>query len=191
MKPLDIVITPKGSIGIITETNDKGNKASVKFFRSLNQGDKNAWWIEEDGLVVIDNLPRVLASSMKHPFGIGEDDVNHFFGERKPVDPLKSKKETLIEEFSRVLDVTPSMIKGVSKKRRSTVIRRLYWLLEREKNGITYQEIGEITGHTYSTVYTGIRNIKLLFRYKETLELELFKKVQYLFPENFKIENFN
>lgn len=31
MKPLDFVMTPKGGIGLITETNDGGKKASIDY----------------------------------------------------------------------------------------------------------------------------------------------------------------
>ena len=81
MKPLDIVRTPKGDIGIIGETNDKGTKASIDFIKGCNEGGShNAWWSEGDGLVILDNLPRLLADAMKHPFGRGREDVEHFFG---------------------------------------------------------------------------------------------------------------
>ena len=51
MKPLDIVRTPAGSIGIVTETNRKGTKASIDFINGCNKAlDHNAWWEEGDGL---------------------------------------------------------------------------------------------------------------------------------------------
>jgi len=49
MKALDIVKTPKGSIGIITETEDKGTKASVSFIKTLNKHQEySAWWKKEE-----------------------------------------------------------------------------------------------------------------------------------------------
>ena len=45
---------------------------------------KNAWWeYPVDGLVIIDNLPRVLASQMMHPFGDGGDMVDKYFGTKR------------------------------------------------------------------------------------------------------------
>ena len=80
MKPLDIVRTPAGSIGVVTETNRKGTKASIDFINGCNKAlNHNAWWEEGDGLEIIDNLPRLLSSAMAHPFGTGKEDVEHFF----------------------------------------------------------------------------------------------------------------
>lgn len=80
MKPFDIVKTPKGAYGIITETNDNGTSASVRFFGGGNpSGEKNAWWSLSEGLQVVDSLPRILALATAHPFGTGREDVERFF----------------------------------------------------------------------------------------------------------------
>ena len=69
MKPLDFIRTESGSIGIITEVSTNGDQhtASVEFLYPF-QELKAAWWYEDE-FEVIDNLPDILARSMKHPFG--------------------------------------------------------------------------------------------------------------------------
>lgn len=74
MKPLDFVRTPKGNVALITETNGEGSAASITFIGHPNPMEHNAWWIEAE-LTVLDNLPRMLARGMCHPFGQGEDDA--------------------------------------------------------------------------------------------------------------------
>lgn len=79
MRALDIVKTPNGSLGIITETNGKGGRASIEFIGNLRVGnDKNAWWLRSE-LMVVDSLPKLLARTMYHPFGKGLEDVKHLF----------------------------------------------------------------------------------------------------------------
>lgn len=79
MKALDIVKTPKGGIGFVTETNDNGKKACIYFIETLNiGGERNAWW-DVSELTVIDSIPRMLANATAHPFGKGKDDVKLFF----------------------------------------------------------------------------------------------------------------
>ena len=79
MKSLDIVRTPNGSIGFITETNDSGKQAVVTFIGDLRkEQDRNAWWGKEE-LEVIDSIPCLLANATAHPFGRGKDDVKLFF----------------------------------------------------------------------------------------------------------------
>lgn len=83
MKALDIVRTPKGSIGFITETNEEGNSASIDFIGDLkDSADRNSWWSSGE-LEVIDSIPRLLAEATAHPFGRGREDVKYFFGENK------------------------------------------------------------------------------------------------------------
>ena len=80
MKALDFVKTPKGAIALVTETNNKGVMASIAFIGGGNPtGEKNAWWEKDDGLMVIDSLPHLLAINTAHPFGTGKEDVNLFF----------------------------------------------------------------------------------------------------------------
>jgi len=76
LKPLDLVKTPRGSFAIITEQND--NSYSIRFIGS-SYGDKNAWWQQNEGLEYLDNLPRVLAVSMCHPFGNGKGQAEDAF----------------------------------------------------------------------------------------------------------------
>ena len=79
MKALDIVKTPKGGIAFITETNDNGEQASIQFIGELNIGEEhNAWWRKSD-LIVIDNIPKMLAMATAHPFGRGKEDVKKLF----------------------------------------------------------------------------------------------------------------
>ena len=75
MKALDIVRTPKGAIGFITETKDNGQAAAINFIGDTNKGgENNAWWNIEQ-LEVIDSIPRMIAKAMCHPFGRGHEDV--------------------------------------------------------------------------------------------------------------------
>jgi len=81
MKALDIVKTPLGGIGWITETNSSGTEASVKFFNTCNVAEeKSAWWNENE-LLIIDSIPRTIAMATAHPFGNGRKDVELFFNE--------------------------------------------------------------------------------------------------------------
>ena len=75
MKALDIVRTPKGAIGFITETNDNGQQASINFIGDTNKGgEHNAWWNLGE-LEVIDSIPKMIAMATCHPFGKGKEDV--------------------------------------------------------------------------------------------------------------------
>jgi hypothetical protein len=84
VRPLDFVQTRMGSIALVTETHPPGNglprQASISFI-GPSQGEKSAWW-DEDDLEVIDSLPRLLAAATLHPFGHGRADVETFFGPR-------------------------------------------------------------------------------------------------------------
>ncbi len=74
LKALDFVKTPKGAIAIVTEisTTQDMHNASIRFLGEDNStGEKNAWWFEEEGLVLIDNLPSLLSRCLIHPFGTG------------------------------------------------------------------------------------------------------------------------
>ena len=75
MKALDIVRTPKGAIGFITETNDNGQQASISFIGDTNKArEKNSWW-DLGQLEVIDSIPKMLAMATCHPSGQGREDV--------------------------------------------------------------------------------------------------------------------
>lgn len=90
MKALDIVRTPKGSIGFIKETNNGGKTASIDFINGLNVANEhNAWWSEGD-LEIIDSIPRMLADAMCHPFGSGSDDVKLFYNKNQTNEVLKT-----------------------------------------------------------------------------------------------------
>jgi hypothetical protein len=79
MKALDIVKTPGGGIGFITETNNNGKEASIEFIKGLNPNhERNAWWSEKE-LTVIDSIPKMIAMATAHPFGRGKEDVERFF----------------------------------------------------------------------------------------------------------------
>lgn len=69
LKPLDFVKTPDGSFGIVTEITN-GSGYSILFIGPSN-GEKNAWWYPGEGLEYLDNLPKVLAVGLCHPFGNG------------------------------------------------------------------------------------------------------------------------
>lgn len=79
MKALDIVRTPKGGIGFITETTGGGKLASINYIGDLNAGDeRNAWWSKSE-LEVISSIPKIIAQATAHPFGSGKVDVEKFF----------------------------------------------------------------------------------------------------------------
>jgi hypothetical protein len=87
MKALDFVRTPKGAIALVTETNRRGTSACIAYLGGGNSTDeKNAWWSEGEGLVVVDSLPRLLSSATAHPFGDGKRDVRHFFALHRDVE---------------------------------------------------------------------------------------------------------
>jgi len=80
MKPLDIVRTPKGAYALIIETGDGGVDAAISYFGGGNPtGERNAWWSEGEGLVVVDNLPHLLSCATANPFGRGKADAEKFF----------------------------------------------------------------------------------------------------------------
>lgn len=78
MKPLDIVRTPNGDMGVIQEINRDGS-VSIRYFKGCNNHDKSAWWWPHEGLVVLDSLPRFLADAMAHPFGANTRQGDRFF----------------------------------------------------------------------------------------------------------------
>lgn len=67
MRPLDIVRSPRGGVGLVTEVGEHG-EVSVTFFQNAYAGEKTAWW-SQDELTWLDSLPRVLANRLAHPFG--------------------------------------------------------------------------------------------------------------------------
>lgn len=76
MKVFDIVKTRDGAIGMITEKNLGSDNYphdsySIDFFGNTGRNEKSAWWSDNEGLVVIDNLASFLARAMRHPFGAG------------------------------------------------------------------------------------------------------------------------
>jgi len=75
MKPLDFVKTPKDAVAIITEMNciQGINTYSIEFLGGGNPTrEKNSWWKENEGLIIIDSLPQLLARNLIHPFGQGK-----------------------------------------------------------------------------------------------------------------------
>ncbi len=78
MKPLDIVKTPSGDMGVIQEVNPDGS-AAIRYFKGCNNHDKCAWWHLGEGLVVLDSLPSLLADAMAHPFGSNTRQGDRFF----------------------------------------------------------------------------------------------------------------
>ena len=94
MQPLDIVRTPKGGIAIISETNDGGTSASIRWLGPPTD-ERSAWWRMGE-LEVVNSLPRVLAMMTAHPFGKGKRDVAQFFpnvGSREPIDVTPDAEE--------------------------------------------------------------------------------------------------
>ena len=69
MKPLDLIITNAGNVGMITEVSTTQGiyTASIDFLNAF-RGEKRAWW-SEDEFKVIDNLPDLLSRNLNHPFG--------------------------------------------------------------------------------------------------------------------------
>ena len=86
MQPLDFIRTKAGSIGMITETNNKGTQASVDFIYKVKpdglNGEKNAWWKEEE-LEILTSLPLLLSEATCHPFGKGQEDAEYFFNRER------------------------------------------------------------------------------------------------------------
>ena len=81
--PLDFVKTPKGNIALVTETNRKGQEASIDFIGGGNpDGEHNAWWSASD-LKVIDSLSHLIAKATRHPFGNGRKDIKTFLKPRR------------------------------------------------------------------------------------------------------------
>lgn len=77
-QPLDIVKTPKGGMAIIKEIS--GGSASIRYFLDCNpKNEHDAWWGKNDGLVVVDSLPRILANCMVNPMGDAKDQGSKFF----------------------------------------------------------------------------------------------------------------
>ncbi len=74
LKPLDIVKTPKGSIAMVTSV-DNGkvsiNYLGVRHFAKGGganpTGERNSWWGKDDGLLLLDSIPRMLAFASGHP----------------------------------------------------------------------------------------------------------------------------
>lgn len=83
VKPLDFVITPKGGIAFVKETNMDGTRASITYLGGGNPTNEyNAWWNAND-LKIIDNLPSLLSRELSHPFGDGKKDALKFYPTNK------------------------------------------------------------------------------------------------------------
>lgn len=79
MKALDFVKTPGGAIALVTEVNPDGT-ASITYLGGGNpSNEKNAWWRPDEGLVVVESLPRLLANAVPHPFGQNKYQGNFLF----------------------------------------------------------------------------------------------------------------
>lgn len=79
MKALDIVITPKGGIAFITETNNEGKQASISYIGGMNPGNMHCAWWDESELTVIDSIPRMLALAMTNKYGSHQCDIEKFY----------------------------------------------------------------------------------------------------------------
>lgn len=81
IRPLDFVLTPKGNIALVDETNgdDESVEVSITFINPEHGGERNAWWREEE-LKIINSLPYILADGMRHPFGSGHITAKKHFG---------------------------------------------------------------------------------------------------------------
>ena len=81
IRPLDFVLTPKGNIALVNETNgdDESVEVSITFINPEHGEERNAWWREEE-LKVINSLPYILANGMRHPFGRGHITAKKHFG---------------------------------------------------------------------------------------------------------------
>lgn len=77
--PLDIVVTPRGHMALVQETNSLGTQASIEFLDStVLQEEHNAWWTA-DRLRVVNSLPRLLALCAANSFGRGREDADAIF----------------------------------------------------------------------------------------------------------------
>lgn len=89
LRPLDVVRTPKGAIGVVTYTTQSVkpptrvegrphpeetpyDNYSISFLGD-SCGERNAWWGAEDGLLYLDNLAVFLSSELIHPFANWND----------------------------------------------------------------------------------------------------------------------
>jgi hypothetical protein len=81
MKPLDFVSPKKhpDRIGLVTEVTSHFAVEKELFRASIawiggEKGLYSAWWYEDE-LIIVDNLPILLANNLAHPFGNGKDYV--------------------------------------------------------------------------------------------------------------------
>lgn len=85
LKPLDFVKTPGGGIAIVKETHDfiyidgkpHHKEASLTYIYDPSH-ERTAWWDERE-LAILTSLPRILADTMRHPFGDGYKDAKAAF----------------------------------------------------------------------------------------------------------------
>lgn len=64
MRPLDIVTTNTGAVGVVRQGDEKS--CFIYWFGEAE--NKSAWWVEgEKGLMVIDNLASFLTEIIRHP----------------------------------------------------------------------------------------------------------------------------
>ena len=66
------------AVGIVTETD--GKTCHIEWF-DKHTNLKNAWWDEND-LLVVNNLAVVLCDAMAHPFGANTEQGEKFYGHR-------------------------------------------------------------------------------------------------------------
>lgn len=74
--PWDVVRTPKGAIGVVTETD--GDTASIDFLnRQKETNEKSAWWATHE-LTVLGNLIPLLVGATAHNSGSNTDQGDLF-----------------------------------------------------------------------------------------------------------------
>jgi hypothetical protein len=99
MKPLDIVRTPKGAIGIIKESRRCPHSGIPQYrldFIGNAMNEKRAWWREEEGLKLLTDLPTLVDSSMDTT--LREEEDANFYSQIK-LDERCSKTYRLTAPF--------------------------------------------------------------------------------------------
>lgn len=76
LKPLDIVVTKKGSYAVVRETD--GSEASIEFMNRNTKGEKSAWYTPHE-LELINSIPNIISNMMAHPFGSNKNQGDIFF----------------------------------------------------------------------------------------------------------------
>lgn len=94
IQPLDLVITEKGGLAVVSQVTNDG-LIGLRFLRACNiANEHSSWWDRNDGLRIIDSIPRILANCMGSESCLNSDQGSYYF----PIDALDCQSRADFDE---------------------------------------------------------------------------------------------